>query len=110
MHYKMTHYLLIIVFGFFAAFIPRYIPILLFSNRKLPNWFHDWMKYVPLSLFSAMVIKGIFISKTYTFVAVGNWDLIIGGIITSAIAYFTRSMALSVIVGLISAVLLSMIT
>lgn len=109
MEHSTLDHLLLIILGFFVAFAPRYIPLLFFSTREIPEWFNGWMKYVPISLFTALVVKGIFISKTYTFITTGNLVLIIGEIVVILIAYFTRSMAMSVIVGLITVMLLSLV-
>lgn len=109
MQYNTMDHLMIIILGFCVALAPRYIPLLFFSKREIPEWFNDWMKYVPISLFTALVVKGIFISKTYTFVIHGNLDLIIGALVVIIIAYWTRSMAMSVIVGLITVLVLSLV-
>ncbi|GAB5052534.1 AzlD domain-containing protein [Pediococcus ethanolidurans] len=109
MHYSVTDHLLIVILGFFVAFGPRYIPILFFSNRKIPEWFNDWMKYVPVSLFTAIVVKDIFISGTYHFISSGNFDLILASVIVIIISYWTRSMAISVVFGLVAVMLLSMV-
>jgi branched-subunit amino acid transport protein len=109
MDYSFLDYLLIIILGFFVAFAPRYLPLLFFSKRQIPKWFNDWMKYVPISLFTALVVKGIFISSSYSLVTTGNLALIIGGLVVVLIAYWTRSMAMSVIVGLATVMILSLI-
>ena len=68
------------------------------------------MKYVPVSLFTALVVKDIFINtKTYTFVGLDNVAKILAAIIVMAIAYKTRSMGLSVVFGLIAVALLAMV-
>ncbi|AMV63183.1 Hypothetical protein ADU72_0983 [Pediococcus damnosus] len=109
MNYSTTDHLLIVILGFFVALGPRYIPILFFSNRKIPDWFNNWMKYVPVSLFTAIVVKDLFISNSYKFVISGKLDLILASLIVIVISYWTRSMALSVVFGLVSVILLSMV-
>lgn len=109
MEYSSLDHFMIIILGFFVAFAPRYLPLLFFSKRQIPEWFNDWMKYVPISLFTALVVKGIFISSDYTLVTTGNLSLIIGGLVVILIAYWTRSMAMSVIVGLVTVMILTMI-
>lgn len=82
-----------------AAFIPRYFPMLFFSKRKIPDWFNEWMGFVPVSLFTALIVKQIFVTSTYAF-SLGNIAAMISAVIVILIAYFTRSMTLSVILGL----------
>ena len=70
------------------------------------------MKYVPISLFTALVIKGIFITSDYSLVQdhvkllgnlaiYGHASQIVAAILVAITAYFTRSMAASVLVGLV---------
>ncbi|KRM61164.1 hypothetical protein FC26_GL001983 [Paucilactobacillus vaccinostercus DSM 20634] len=96
---SMDH-LLLILLAAIAAFIPRYIPMLFFSTREIPDWFNEWMKYVPVSLFTALVAKGIFVSSSYGFSGLGHVNYIIAGLVVIVVTYMTRSMALSVIAGL----------
>ena len=100
---SMQHFWLIIL-GFFVAFIPRFLPLMLFTKRAIPEWFNEWMKYVPVSLFTALVVKDIFIDSA-------PYQLVFGhiAVIVVVIAYRTRSMAISVIVGLIAVFLLSLV-
>lgn len=106
---KILYHVVVIIFAAFAAFIPRYFPIKFFSSRKIPEWFNEWMKYVPISLFTALVVKGIFVTtKGYHFVPFGHPDQMIAAVLVMVIAYFTRSMSISVLGGLVGVWLLSM--
>lgn len=95
----MNNILLVVVAGL-AAFIPRYFPTVFFSKRKLPEWFDEWMSFVPVSLFTALIAKSIFVTSTYGFVAT-NIAAIVAAILVIIIAYYTHSMAISVVSGLI---------
>lgn len=107
---KILYHVVVIIFAAFAAFIPRYFPIRFLSSRKISEWFNEWMKYVPVSLFTALVVKNIFITtKGYHFVALGHPEQIVAALIVMVVAYFTRSMAISVVGGLVSVWLLSMV-
>ncbi|MGO3381109.1 MAG: AzlD domain-containing protein, partial [Loigolactobacillus coryniformis] len=52
-------YLILIVLAAMVAFIPRVIPLLYFSKRKIPAWFNEWMKYIPVALFTALIAKDV---------------------------------------------------
>ena len=107
-HHNLTYHLIVIVLSALAAFIPRYFPMRFFTNRKIP----EWMKYVPVSLFTALVVKGIFVDSKYrlildkihlfgnTVVVYGYASYLIAAVCVGLVAYFTRSMLSSVIVGL----------
>ena len=64
-HHNLTYHLIVIVISAMAAFIPRYFPMRFFTNRPIPEWFNEWMKYVPVSLFTALVVKGVFVDSKY---------------------------------------------
>ncbi|MGM9891341.1 AzlD domain-containing protein [Limosilactobacillus sp.] len=107
---KILYHIIVIVIAAAAAFIPRYFPVLFFSTRKIPEWFNEWMKYVPVSLFTALVVKNVFITTAgYHFVPFGHVEQILAAIIVMIVAYFTRSMSMSVISGLVAVWLLSMV-
>ena len=107
---KILYHLIVIVIAAVAAFIPRYFPVLFFSTRKIPAWFNEWMKYVPVSLFTALVVKNVFITTAgYRFVRFGHVEQILAAVVVMIVAYFTRSMAMSVIGGLVAVWLLSMV-
>ena len=100
-HHNLTYHLIVIVIAAIAAFIPRYFPMRFFTNRKIPLWFNEWMKYVPISLFTALVVK--------SFVPFGHVSQILAAVIVMIVAYFTRSMAVSVIGGLAAVWLISLV-
>lgn len=107
---KILYHLIVIVIAAVAAFIPRYFPVLFFSTRKIPEWFNEWMKYVPVSLFTALVVKNVFITTAgYRFVPFSHVEQILAAVVVMIVAYFTRSMAMSVIGGLVAVWLLSMV-
>ncbi|KRL96490.1 AzlD domain-containing protein [Limosilactobacillus equigenerosi] len=114
-------HIFVIIMAAIAAFLPRYIPLLIFTSRDLPAWFNEWMKYVPVSLFTALVVKDIFLDSKYmpvidhfeTFgremMAYGHVSHILAGLLVMVIAYFTRSMVVSVLAGLLLVWLISMV-
>lgn len=106
---NMDHFILIVL-SMLVAFVPRYLPMRIFTSRQIPNWFNEWMKYVPVSLFTALVVKDVFMNtETYAFVGVDNVAKILASVIVMAVAYYSRSMGLSVVVGLIAVALLSLV-
>ena len=99
--------LLLVACLFIVAYIPRLFPMLYFTHRKVPSWFSDWMKSVPVALFAALAFKDVFITHEHLDIA---WNIKIAAmILVAGVAYKTRSMALSVLTGLASVFLLSML-
>ncbi|WP_125573474.1 AzlD domain-containing protein [Levilactobacillus huananensis] len=107
-NWNSTQHFWLIILGFVVAFIPRFVPLMLFTKRAIPEWFNEWMKFVPVSLFTALVVKDIFIDSSSYGLVLTNYPLMIAAVIVIYIAYRTRSMAVSVVVGLAGVFLLSM--
>ena len=66
------------------------------------------MKYVPVSLFTALVVRDLFVNtKTYTFVGLEYMAKLLAAIIVIVVAYRSRSMGLSVLFGLVAVAILA---
>ena len=84
-----------------VTYVPRMIPLLMFSKKNLPSWLESWLKYIPVGIFSALVFPDIFIRNQMFSMTINNIELI-SSILVFAIAFKTRSLGLSVIIGIIS--------
>ena len=110
MHMSSMDHLILVLLSMVVAFLPRFIPLRIFSTREIPQWFYEWMKYVPVSLFTALVVKDIFINtKDYSFIGLGYLAKIFAAVIVIGVAYRSRSMGLSVVFGLIAVALLALV-
>lgn len=106
--WNSTQHFWLIILGFIVAFIPRFFPLMLFTKRAIPEWFNEWMKFVPVSLFTALVVKDIFIDSASYALLLNKYSEMLAAVVVIIVAYRTRSMAISVIVGLIGVFILSM--
>lgn len=110
MHMSSTDHFILIILSMLVALGPRLLPMIFFTTRKIPEWFNEWMKYVPVSLFTALVVKDIFINTShYTFIGFGHLAKLLAAVIVMVVAYKSRSMGLSVVLGLAAVALLSMV-
>lgn len=106
MHYTAFDHYILVVLAAIAAFLPRIIPLRIFTSKEIPSWFNAWMKYVPVSLFTSLVVRDLFINThNYTFTGFHHMGKILSALIVMVVAYRTRSMGLSVLVGLITVAL-----
>jgi branched-subunit amino acid transport protein len=49
--------LILIVLGMsVVTFLPRVIPVGFLAGRRMPEWLVTWLKYVPISILSAMLV------------------------------------------------------
>ncbi len=107
MEWNSTQHFFLIILCFIVAFIPRFVPLSFFRIRKIPKWFNEWMGYIPIALFTSLVVKDLCITSSYTLSISGKAPELIAALLVFLIAYWTRSMAISVILGLASVMLLA---
>ena len=99
MQYSSMDHFILIICSMIAAFIPRFLPLKFFSTRKIPEWFNEWMKYVPVSLFTALVVRDLFVKYKDLYICRFSiiWLKLLAAIIVIIVAYRSRSMGLSVL-------------
>ncbi len=92
-----TAHLTWLILGMFAVTYPsRLLPIIYFNRRKPPEWLERWLRYVPLSIFAALLTQ-IAATPTHTPGAMTATLLTIG--ITFGTTYWTRSFGWGVAIG-----------
>lgn len=103
----MSREILIVILGSaLVTYLPRYIPILAFKDAQLPDWFQKWMGYLPISIFAALIATDVFFwEEGANFNLMENLKLL-PLLITALIAYKTKSMISSILVGVASIALL----
>ncbi len=69
-----------------VTYVPRMIPLLMFSKKNLPPWLESWLKYIPVGIFSALVFPDIFIRNQMFSMTINNIELI-SAILVFAIAF-----------------------
>jgi branched-subunit amino acid transport protein len=93
-------YLLLIIGMGIVTYIPRLIPILFLSHRDLPSWLIDWLDYIPVALLSALIFPTLLTSGDPKILDVTSPEVLVA-IPTFIIAFRTRSLAGTVIVGML---------
>lgn len=91
--------LLPLIFGMvIVTYIPRLIPLLLLKKREISNRFRLFLKFIPYTSLSILLIRGVLTSS-------GDMKLptIIGVVTASIIAYLQKNLIFSVIGGIIAA-------
>lgn len=83
-----------------VTYIPRLLPTWLLASRQLPNIIVTWLRYVPASVLSAMLIPMLLVREGELFLSVNNVYLL-AGLPTLIVALKTRSLFGSVITGMI---------
>ena len=91
--------LLVMITGMaLVTYLPRVIPLHI-SSKHWPNWLKKCIEYLPVALISAITVPDMLIEQQ-------NIELInsefLAFIPTALVAYFTKNLIVSVIVGLLS--------
>ncbi len=81
-----------------VTYIPRLLPLLLLSRLQLPEWFQLWLKYVPTTIFGALIFSEVFVREDGLNLALNNIYLL-ASIGVFGIAVRTKSLALSIACG-----------
>lgn len=91
-----------------VTLLPRVVPLVLLSRFQLPQWLTNWLKHIPVSIMSALLAQELLLEN-------GNFSLdqnihdLLAAIPTFLIAIITRSLLITVLVGIITITLLRMV-
>lgn len=88
------------------TYLPRLLPLLVLKKISLPSWFEKWMSYLPTTIFASLIATDIFFWEGKF--QLNMWDnlKLIPSLLTVIIAYQTKNMILSILMGMVSISLL----
>lgn len=103
----MTFYFLIAVVlsGVVTLFV-RVLPLVMISRIELSEKFIKWLSFIPITLFTALVVDGLIKQESDVFGYAINWTFLIALVPTIWIALRTRSLTITVLVGMVAVALL----
>lgn len=87
-----------------VTFLPRVLPLMVLSRFELPVWALRWLGHIPIAVMAALVGQEL-IGTGESFSIIHNVDLM-AGILTFIIAVKTRSLLLTVLFGVLCALVL----
>ncbi len=92
--------LVLIILGMaIVTYLPRLLPAIFLAKKNLPDVIRTWLTYVPVGILSAMLFPSLLISDTVMDISLSNVSLY-ASIPTFLIAYYTRSLLITVILGI----------
>ncbi|MFJ8526960.1 AzlD domain-containing protein [Bacillus sp. NPDC094106] len=92
--------LLLLIGAGVVTFIPRVVPLVVFSKIQIPDWGLKWLSYIPIAILAALLAQVLFMNETM------QWDYVIAAIPTFLVAIYTRSLLGTVLTGVIVIILL----
>ena len=103
----MTSHVLILIIGMaVVTYLPRFLPILLLSKKEISPSFSRWMSFIPVSIFAALVASDVFFWEgSFDLNAVQNIKLL-PSVLVLFVAYRTKSLLWSMVIGVLSMTLL----
>jgi branched-subunit amino acid transport protein len=95
-----TDYLLIVIGMGIVTYIPRWLPLLYLSRRGLPEWFAEWLDFIPAAILSALIFPLLVTTGEPRHLDLLRPELFVA-IPTLIVAVKTRSLAGTVIFGMV---------
>ncbi|MEK3889513.1 AzlD domain-containing protein [Bacillus sp. FSL K6-3431] len=80
-----------------VTLIPRIIPFVFVKKVQLPDAVLKWLSFIPVCILTALVVENILL-KTEQSLSI-DWPVVIALIPTLIVALWTKSLSLTVIVG-----------
>ncbi|NEU26830.1 AzlD domain-containing protein [Paenibacillus polymyxa] len=92
--------LYIIVGGMIVTAIPRIIPFIVLQKLTLPKPVLQWLSYIPICIFTALVMENLLV-RTETSVTL-NGQVLIAVLPTLITALWSKNLLATVVVGIVS--------
>lgn len=85
-----------------VTYIPRLLPLLFLSRRKLSPFLESWLSYVPVAVLAALLGPILFIEEGSFTLDININPYFWAAIPSFAIAILTRNMFITVLTGMVS--------
>ena len=83
-----------------VTYLPRMLPLVVLSRRRLPIWFSEWLELIPAAILSALLAPTLLAGAEPRAFCLGNPELL-AAVPTLLCAIRTRSLAGTVVVGMV---------
>ncbi|MGK9289009.1 AzlD domain-containing protein [Staphylococcus warneri] len=94
------HMLIIIILCGIVTILVRVIPFMMISRVNLPDVIIQWLSFIPITLFTALVLDGIIQQHEDSLGYTLNVPFIIALIPTVLLAIYTRSLTWTILGGI----------
>lgn len=84
-----------------VTYLPRFVPMLVLSNRKVPEKLVKWMSFIPVSIFSALVFSDVFFWNSEVNVHLLENVKLLPTLLVFYIAYKTQNLLWSMAFGIL---------
>lgn len=95
-----SQYMLLILGMCLVTYLPRLIPLIALSERKLPEWMIKWLDLVPAAMLSALLLPLLVTTGEPKSIDIFKPELLVA-IPASIFALKTKSLSGTIIVGML---------
>ena len=97
---ELTDYMLLFAGMGLVTYIPRWLPLLYLSHKRLSQWLVDWLSLIPVAILTALLTPSLFANASPRTLDLTKPELLIA-IPTFLVAWRTKSLGGPVIVGML---------
>lgn len=95
----MAETFLIILGMALVTFLPRFLPMYVLTQLKIPGVVVAWLRYVPVSVLAALVVPGVLMAEGQFYISLGN-SYLLASLPALLVASLTKNMLLTITVGM----------
>lgn len=95
-----VHMLIIIVICGLVTWLTRIIPFIVISKLQLSEQVVKWLSFIPITLFTALIIDGVIEQQSGSFGYSLNIPFLVTIIPTVVVALVTRSLTITIVSGI----------
>lgn len=97
-----TAFIWIILGCTLVTWVPRILPFIIVKAKPLPPAMMKWLSYIPICILTALVVEHVWIiEQGHSFKLALNYPFLLALIPTIIVAVWSRSLAITVVVGVI---------
>ena len=105
---EISSYVLLIIIGSgIVTLLPRVIPLVFLNNVKLKKSVINWLNYIPVAVLSALLAQELLLSNGQ--ISILNNEKLLAALPTFLVAILTKSLLVTVVVGVISMLVIKLI-
>jgi branched-subunit amino acid transport protein len=97
---SVPEYLLLLLGMGLVTYIPRLVPLVALTGRRLPEWLVEWLDLIPVAILAALLFPLLVISEDSGSINLFSPELLVA-VPTAIIALKAKSLSVTVIAGML---------